>query len=38
MTTLLSLKSIQKDFGIKQILKEASFSLETGDKVEWVGE
>ncbi len=37
MTTLLSLKSIQKDFGIKQILKEASFSLETGDKVGLIG-
>jgi ABC transport system ATP-binding/permease protein len=37
MTTLLSLKSIQKDFGIKQILKDASFSLETGDKVGLIG-
>lgn len=37
MTTIFSLKSIQKDFGIKSILKDASFSLEEGDKVGLIG-
>ncbi|MEM6839118.1 MAG: ABC-F family ATP-binding cassette domain-containing protein [Cyanobacteria bacterium P01_C01_bin.120] len=35
--TLLTLKSVKKDFGIKEILREASFSLETGDKVGLIG-
>ena len=35
--TIFSLKSIQKDFGIKQILRDASFSLEEGDKVGLIG-
>ncbi|MEM6437088.1 MAG: ABC-F family ATP-binding cassette domain-containing protein [Cyanobacteria bacterium P01_D01_bin.115] len=35
--TLLTLKSIQKDFGIKEILRDASFSLEEGDKVGLIG-
>ena len=35
--TIFSLKSIQKDFGIKPILKDASFSLEEGDKVGLIG-
>jgi ABC transport system ATP-binding/permease protein len=35
--TLLTLRSISKDFGIKEILKEASFSLEEGDKVGLIG-
>lgn len=35
--TLLTLKSLQKDFGIKEILKDASFSLEEGDKVGLIG-
>jgi ABC transport system ATP-binding/permease protein len=35
--TLLTLRSLKKDFGIKEILKEASFSLEEGDKVGLIG-
>jgi ATP-binding cassette subfamily F protein uup len=35
--TLLTLKSIRKDFGIKEILRDASFSLEEGDKVGVIG-
>jgi ATP-binding cassette subfamily F protein uup len=35
--TLLTLKAVQKDFGIKEILKDASFSLEEGDKVGVIG-
>lgn len=35
--TLLTLKSVKKDFGIKEILRDASFSLEEGDKVGVIG-
>ncbi len=35
--TLFTLKSVKKDFGIKEILKEASFSLDEGDKVGLIG-
>jgi ATP-binding cassette subfamily F protein uup len=35
--TLFTLRSVQKDFGIKEILKDASFSLEEGDKVGLIG-
>ncbi|WP_008309533.1 ABC-F family ATP-binding cassette domain-containing protein [Leptolyngbya sp. PCC 6406] len=35
--TLFTLKSVKKDFGIKEILREASFSLEEGDKVGLIG-
>lgn len=35
--TLLTLKSIHKDFGIKEILRDASFSLEDHDKVGIIG-
>ena len=35
--SILTLKSVQKDFGIKEILKEATFSLEEGDKVGLIG-
>lgn len=35
--TLLTLRSLQKDFGIKEILRNASFSLEEGDKVGLIG-
>jgi ATP-binding cassette subfamily F protein uup len=35
--TLLTLKSIRKDFGIKEILRDASFSLDEGDKVGLIG-
>ncbi|PSN18861.1 multidrug ABC transporter ATP-binding protein [filamentous cyanobacterium CCP5] len=35
--TLFTLQSVQKDFGIKEILKDASFSLEEGDKVGIIG-
>ncbi|MDY7015522.1 MAG: ATP-binding cassette domain-containing protein, partial [Cyanobacteriota bacterium] len=35
--TLLTLRSLHKDFGIKEIFKEASFSLEEGDKVGLIG-
>ena len=35
--TLFSLRSLKKDFGIKEILRDASFSLEEGDKVGLIG-
>ena len=35
--TLITLKSIQKDFGIKEILRAASFSLEDREKVGIIG-
>jgi len=35
--TLLTLRSVQKDFGIKEILRDASLSLEEGDKVGLIG-
>ncbi|MBD0336825.1 MAG: ABC-F family ATP-binding cassette domain-containing protein, partial [Cyanobacteria bacterium Co-bin13] len=35
--TLLTLRSVKKDFGIKEILKDANFSLEEGDKVGLIG-
>jgi ABC transport system ATP-binding/permease protein len=34
---LFTLRSIEKDFGIKEILKDASFSIEEGDKVGLIG-
>ncbi|EAZ91933.1 ABC-F family ATP-binding cassette domain-containing protein [Crocosphaera chwakensis] len=34
---ILSLQSVEKDFGIKEILKEATFSLDEGDKVGLIG-
>ncbi|MGH2416154.1 MAG: ABC-F family ATP-binding cassette domain-containing protein, partial [Microcystaceae cyanobacterium] len=35
--TLFTLRSLKKDFGIKEILKNASFSLDEGDKVGLIG-
>jgi ATP-binding cassette subfamily F protein uup len=35
--TLFTLRSVYKDFGIKEILRDASFSLEEGDKVGLIG-
>ncbi|MDX2230858.1 MAG: ABC-F family ATP-binding cassette domain-containing protein [Leptolyngbyaceae cyanobacterium bins.349] len=35
--TLFTLRSLRKDFGIKEILRDASFSLEEGDKVGLIG-
>lgn len=35
--TLLTLRSVHKDFGIKEILRDASFSLEEGDRVGLIG-
>jgi ABC transport system ATP-binding/permease protein len=35
--TILTLRAIKKDFGIKEILKEASFSLDDRDKVGLIG-
>jgi len=35
--TLLTLSSVKKDFGIKEILRDASFSLEEGDNVGLIG-
>ncbi|HLO47490.1 MAG TPA: ABC-F family ATP-binding cassette domain-containing protein [Kamptonema sp.] len=35
--TLFTLRSLNKDFGIKEILKDASFSLDEGDKVGLIG-
>ncbi len=35
--TILTLRAVKKDFGIKEILKEATFSLEEGDKVGLIG-
>lgn len=34
---LFTLRSIEKDFGIKEILNDASFSIEEGDKVGLIG-
>ncbi len=34
---LFTLRSLSKDFGIKEILKDASFSLDEGDKVGLIG-
>jgi ATP-binding cassette subfamily F protein uup len=34
---VLTLRSLKKDFGIKEILKDASFSLDEGDKVGLIG-
>ncbi|MFM7448124.1 MAG: ABC-F family ATP-binding cassette domain-containing protein [Leptolyngbyaceae cyanobacterium] len=34
---LFTLRSVKKDFGIKEILRDASFSLEEGDKVGLIG-
>ncbi len=34
---LFTLRSLKKDFGIKEILKDASFSLDEGDKVGLIG-
>lgn len=35
--SLINLQSVKKDFGIKEILKDASFSLDTNDKVGLIG-
>ena len=35
--TLLALRDISKDFGIKEILRNASFSIEEGDRVGLIG-
>ena len=35
--SIFTLQSIKKDFGIKEILKNASFSLESKDKVGLIG-
>lgn len=35
--TLFTLKSVKKDFGIKEILRDASFSLDEGEKVGLIG-
>ena len=35
--TLLALRDIHKDFGIKEILRDASFSIEEGDRVGLIG-
>lgn len=35
--TILTLQGIKKDFGIKEILREASLSIEEGDKVGLIG-
>jgi ATP-binding cassette subfamily F protein uup len=35
--TILTVRSLKKDFGIKEILKEASFSLDERDKVGLIG-
>ncbi|HIK45701.1 MAG TPA: ABC-F family ATP-binding cassette domain-containing protein, partial [Leptolyngbyaceae cyanobacterium M65_K2018_010] len=35
--TLFTLRSVHKDFGIKEILRDASFSLEQGEKVGLIG-
>lgn len=34
---LFTLNSVRKDFGIKELLRNASFSLEEGDKVGIIG-
>ncbi|BAZ31629.1 ABC transporter-related protein [Cylindrospermum sp. NIES-4074] len=35
--SIITLQSVKKDFGIKEILKDASFSLDTTDKVGLIG-
>jgi ABC transport system ATP-binding/permease protein len=35
--TIFTLRSLKKDFGIKEILKDASFSLDEGDRVGLIG-
>ncbi len=35
--SIFTLQSVKKDFGIKEILKDASFSLDDGDKVGLIG-
>jgi ABC transport system ATP-binding/permease protein len=35
--SIITLQSVKKDFGIKEILKEASFSLDSNDKVGLIG-
>ena len=35
--TIFTLRSIKKDFGIKELLSNASFSLDEGDKVGLIG-
>jgi ABC transport system ATP-binding/permease protein len=35
--TIFTLRAVKKDFGIKEILKDASFSLDEGDKVGLIG-
>jgi len=35
--SILTLQSVRKDFGIKEILKDANFSLDTADKVGIIG-
>ncbi|KYC37164.1 multidrug ABC transporter ATP-binding protein [Scytonema hofmannii PCC 7110] len=35
--SIITLQSVKKDFGIKEILKEASFSLDANDKVGLIG-
>jgi ATP-binding cassette subfamily F protein uup len=35
--TIFTLRSVKKDFGIKEILKDASFSLAEGDRVGLIG-
>jgi ATP-binding cassette subfamily F protein uup len=35
--TIFTLRSIEKDFGIKELLTDASFSLDEGDKVGLIG-
>ncbi|PPS44266.1 ABC-F family ATP-binding cassette domain-containing protein [Chroococcidiopsis sp. TS-821] len=35
--TIFTLRSLKKDFGIKELFKDASFSLEEGDKVGLIG-
>jgi ABC transport system ATP-binding/permease protein len=37
LMSIFTLRSIYKDFGIKEILRDASFSLESGDKVGLIG-
>ena len=35
--SLVTLQSVKKDFGIKELLKDANFSLDTNDKVGSIG-
>jgi len=37
LITIFTLRSIKKDFGIKELLTDASFSLDEGDKVGLIG-